>query len=272
MNITSLRTAAAPSWQADCLLDGHGKPLPVLANALAALRGDPALAKCFAYDEMDCAAVLMEPLPGSDSDEPHEPRHVTDVDVGILQEYLQHHGLPRIGKDATHQAVDIRAQERAFHPVRDYLSTITWDGQKRVPGWLVDYLGVEPSAYSKGIGAMFLVAMVARIFEPGCKADYMLILEGPQGTRKSSACAILGGQWFSDSLPDITTGKDVPQHLPGKWLIEIAEMSALSKVEAAALKAFVRLERGRRGASFTDMLDANSSIIHAGTATSVPSS
>ena len=204
----------------------------------------PASSDLFSYDEMLRAPILSRPVPGGmvpqENGAISSRGPVRDADVTALQELLQASGLEKIGKDTVHQAVDLRADERRFHPVRDYLDALRWDGTPRLATWLATYLGAEDTEYHRRIGCMFLVAMVARIFEPGCKADYMPIFEGPQGTLKSTACRVLGGQWFSDNLPDIrTAGKDVAQHLNGKWLIEVAEMSALDKAEASALKAFV---------------------------------
>jgi predicted P-loop ATPase len=224
-----LRESAAP-WLAKCHMGNDGTARGNLHNALIAMREDERLRGVFRRDEMLCATVFKE-------------REViipaTDVHVGRLQAMLQREGLETVGKDTTHQAVEIVAAENAFHPVRDYLTGLKWDGYPRLGTWLHVYLGVERSEYASAIGKMFMIAMVARVMRPGCQANYMIILEGPQGAKKSTICRILGGQHFSDSMPDIRAGKDVSQHIKGKWLIEVAELSALDKAEAAALKAFV---------------------------------
>lgn len=146
-----------------------------------------------------------------------------------------------------HDAMRVVARANSFHPVQEYLHGLIWDGETRLNGWLTKYLGAEMTPYTCGIGKMFLISMVARILTPGCQSDYMLILEGPQGKQKSSACRALAGEWFSDALPPDVNHKDASLHLLGKWLIEASEMHAMSKADSAALKAFItrRVERYR---------------------------
>jgi predicted P-loop ATPase len=235
---------ALPPWLADAVCDAGGRPLPVLANIMIALRTAPQIEDTFNFDEMLRAPILMRALPmvrRVSVDLGPYPRPVRDTDVSQLQDRLQHEGLPKIGMNVTRQAVELRARDCSFHPVRIYLDGLLWDRKPRLDDWLSTYLGAAPSPYVKAIGRMFLIAMVARIFEPGCKADYMLVLEGEQGARKSAACAVLAGQWFSDQLPDIhaRNDKDTSQHLRGKWLIEVAELSATSRAETEHLKAFI---------------------------------
>lgn len=241
--VTEIPSPPAPgstlpaNWLDLCQTDERGAVIPNVANALLAIRSDRLSFDAFAYDEMQRMPFLMKSL--EPQAEPFTRRPVTDADVTGLQEHLQLAGLKRLGKETIHQAVERVATERRFHPVRAYLDGLRWDGTPRLHIWLSYYLGAEHTPYTAGIGRMFLIAMVARVFKPGCKADYMMVLEGKQGARKSTACGILGGEWFSDGMPDLKTGKDVPVHLRGKWLIEVAELSALGKAENEMLKHFL---------------------------------
>jgi Virulence-associated protein E-like domain len=234
-----------PPWLRQCILGETGKPLPVLASALAVLRVE--MPDTFAFDEMLVAPLLMRPLEGECN---FTPKPLTDIDVGIVQEQLQHLGLKKLSKDVAHQAVDVHAYEHRFHPVRQYLDSLRWDGTARLDDLFPRYFGAENTDYVRAIGPMFLISMVARVYKPGCKADYMIVLEGPQGTLKSAACRLLGGHWFSDNLPDLGSGKDVQQHLRGKWLIEVAELHAMNKAETSNFKSFLTRQEERYRPSF----------------------
>jgi predicted P-loop ATPase len=227
---------AQAAWSRDLLRSDNGKPIANLHNAVLILEADPIFDQLFAYDEMLCSAVLLRSI---DDEDHFASRPLTDVDVGRIQDEIQVMALVRLSKDTVHQAVDIVAHLRRFHPIRDYLDGLIWDGQPRTDRWLVNYLGAERTPYILSVGTMFLVSMVARIYQPGCKTDHMLVLEGAQGELKSTACRILGGPWFSDHLPDVSAGKDVSQHLRGKWLIEVAEMHAMNRAETTLLKNFI---------------------------------
>jgi predicted P-loop ATPase len=228
-------TAERPAWHHECINDGNGQILPILANAAAAIRGDPILANAIAFDEMMRVPMLVSSI----GDGNVYPRPMTDADVIKVQERMQKAGIKRVGKDTVADAMRLCAEERAYHPVRDYLTTLTHDGVPRVDTWLAAYLGADATPYTRLVGRMFLISMVARIFQPGSKVDHMPILEGLQGAMKSSACKVLGGAWFSDAMPDVSVGKDASQHLRGKWLIEVSEMHAMSRADTTLLKAFV---------------------------------
>ena len=230
-------------WLEQLQRTDKGEPIPNLANAALALRRAPELTGLMAFDEMQRCVLLRGAVPESQLPRTSQSRPLTDADVGAMQEWLQRHDLQRLGKEVTQQAVDLVAREHGFHPVQDYLNGLKWDGTRRIDKWLTYYLGAEEQsqAYLSAIGRWFLTAMVARIFKPGCKVDYMPILEGPQGNQKSTACAILGGEWSDDSLPSLHNGDQVrlSMHLRGKWLIEFPELSSFGPVEAEVLKAFL---------------------------------
>lgn len=226
-----------PSWFGRLRLDLAGEPERNEANVIVALTSDPAFAGVLAFNEFGQEIVVRQPLPW-DGDVTLLPRPWEDADDVRAAEWLQHRGI-NVAPVVISRVVGALARESRFHPVRDWLDTLTWDGRPRIETWTSTYLGAEPTAFHHAIGALWLISAVARIYRPGVKADHMLILEGPQGLRKSTALKVLAGEeWFTDELPELGS-KDAAIHMQGVWIVEIAELDALGRAEVSRIKSFL---------------------------------
>jgi predicted P-loop ATPase len=215
-------------WFQLCQLEGN-KAIPNLFNAYIALENSH-FADRFSYNEMLCTPMI----------EQSEPVPVGDDEVDRIQKWMQSEDIRRIGTTTVRQAIVMRAKQRPYHPIRQWLDSLTWDGTRRLETFGITYLGCEDTPYVRAVCEMFLISMVARVYQPGCKVDYMLILEGSQGILKSAVCSALAGdQYFSDDLPEKLHDKDTKLHLRGKWLIEVAEMHAFNRAESTELKRFI---------------------------------
>ena len=216
------------------ILNARGEARPLLANAIALLRASPEWKGVLANDEFSLRTVALRPAPWG-APQPGSPW--TDQDDRLATEWIQHRDV-HVPLEITGQAIQTIARERRFHPVRRYLESLHWDGIPRLENWLTVYLGAQSTPYARAVGACWLISAVARIHQPGCKADSCLILEGAQGIGKSRALKLLAGDWFTDEVPEPGT-KDASVQLQGVWIVEFAELDALSRADAARTKAFM---------------------------------
>jgi predicted P-loop ATPase len=153
-----------------------------------------------------------------------------------------------VHKEMFFEVVCDAARLNGFHPVRDYLDQLTWDGVPRIDRWLVDYAKVEATQYACTVSALMLIASVRRVRRPGVKFDELIVLENKQGTNRSTALRILAvrDEWFTDDFNMKLKGKEVIEQLRGKWIIEIAEMTG-HRGELEHIKALLsrQFDRGR---------------------------
>jgi Virulence-associated protein E/Bifunctional DNA primase/polymerase, N-terminal len=217
-----------------------GKRLRVGASDLAGvLATDPAWAGCLELDTFADRVTWARPVPVV----PGLPRpavgdELADTDMTYVAGWAATVRGWTVGLDATHAACLLAAKANKTHPVRRYLEGLVWDGTPRLATWLQTYLHAPDAPTTAAIGVWALVAAVARIFEPGCKADHVLILEGPQAAGKSEAIRVLGGPWYHPQLPNLL-GERPGQELQGRWLVEIGELDAFRGIAVSRIKDFV---------------------------------
>ena len=223
------------AWKNRLWVNSRG-PEALLANALTAFEGAPEW-EGIAFDTFANKIMLNTAPPYALEAGRTLPLEVRDDDIIAATRWLQDHGI-KVAKGTTGDALFRTARLPSFHPVKDYLSGITWDGEARIDRLLVDHLGAADTELNRALGSKFLISAVARVMEPGCKVDTVLILEGEQGMEKSTALSVLAGAWFCDHIPDLAS-KDAMLQLRGRWIIEHGEFDQLGKSQVAQAKRFI---------------------------------
>lgn len=222
-------------WQSALELDRQGKVKDTLSNIAMIVRFDEKL-KPIVFNQLKNMVDVIGKLPWV-----QVKKGWGDADLACAKLYFERvYGIwsPTKFKDALLAVV---SSERLYHPIKDYLSTLVWDGKERVDTLLVDYMGADDTPYVRAVTRKTLVAAVARIHEPGVKFDSVLVLNGPQGCGKSTFFSKLGREWYSDSLTisDMKDGKTAAEKLQGYWILELGELAGIKKVDVETVKSFV---------------------------------
>ncbi len=244
--LKSAQTGAIKAVRENVVLALDGMPSRGLA-------GIPEAVGVIAFNELANDIVKLKPSPWG------TPQGAwAEVDDLLLGEWLvREHWLPSMPRGTLEESVRMVAYRHRYHPVREWLDSLAWDGTKRLSTWLRrvcleddEYDDTDTlQRYLARVGTFFVMAMCARVMQPGVKFDYMLILEGMQGRRKSTLLRTLAGDYFADT--GLVLGdKDSYQQLQGVWLYEIPELDAFSKADVMKIKAYVASQEDYFRASF----------------------
>lgn len=222
-------------WMEALEIDSKGGYLSTANNINLIYKNDPVLKESFKFNSFDSRHYLMKSMPWRKVDEPEPMRN---VDYSGLRNYIEcRYHISSSSK--IDDGMIIEAERLRFHPIKDYLNALEWDGEQRVDKLLIDFFGAPESEYSKAVIRKWMTAAVARVFNPGVKFDYVPVLVDPeQGSFKSTFVRILGKNWFSDSFSTLE-GNGAYEQLTGAWIIEIGEMSAFKKSDIDKAKHFI---------------------------------
>jgi putative DNA primase/helicase len=221
-----------------------GAVLSNISNLTLIIAHDPELSGMCGHDDFQCLDVIHHPAPapidGANPMPGPYPRAWGPADVSHVQSYIQRIWAGTAKKGDVEDAMVSVCSMRRFHPIKDWLDDLKWDGKPRLNDWLRKTFGAEDNDYVRDVAACILIAAVRRVRQPGVKFDHMPVLEGGQGIGKSTAVKTLfGEEFFTDSLPSDLEGKDAALGLQGAWCVEFAEIEQLIRAEVEVIKAFL---------------------------------
>jgi len=218
------------------------------SNATLILAHDAEWSGCLVFDDFAQRASWAKSPPWfSEFGRPPKPGDELNLDTHYLPTANWLHakwgskGIRELPKSAVQDALVQAAHVRSCHPLQEYLRGLTWDGTPRIGALLQRYFGAtDDPTYLSAYGAFWFISAVARAFAPGCQADMTLILQGHQGTRKTSALRVLAvhPEWYASAQKDLGT-KDSQIGLLGKWIVEFEELDALTAAELSTMRAFL---------------------------------
>ena len=222
-------------WRGRLQLNEDGSIKTIITNAIMILTHDPAL-QGIRYNDLARGIEVDGKLPWD-----RVNKYWRDMDTSQLYSWVAKQYAVQFSKDKFNMALDVVADNRRFNPLLDYLNGLPeWDGVERVDTLLIDYLGASDNKYVRAVTRCTLIGAIKRAYEPGCKFDNVLVLDGKPGIGKSTLLRKLGGQFFSDSLTlTDTRDKTAAEKLQGIWIMEIGEMQGTRKSDVDAVKGFI---------------------------------
>lgn len=216
------------AWRARLQIGSKGEK-KTLYNLMMYLRNLPGLGSAIRYNEL---SGMVE----------WKSRPIRDADYIDMQIMVEQAGF-QPNKTDIPAAVARLAFDHAYHPVRDYIDGLEWDGVNRLDRFLPILFGAEDTPYVRAVGARWMIGAVARVYEPGCKMDTMLVLEGKQGLRKSSALrALFGAPFFTEMVTVLRDHKGFVEQILGKWVVEFAELASLKGADIELAKGVIAMQ------------------------------
>jgi len=219
------------AWRHNLQMGDKG-PKRNLTNTMAHIRGLPELGKNLRFNEMT-QEIEWRGKPIEDPDV---------VDIRLLMERENYQPQDR----DVRPAIDRVCRESAYNPVVDYLTPLKWDGTKRLHRWMQTLLGAPDTPFVQLVGPKVLISAVARAMEPGCKVDTIVVLEGDQGLKKSSAIATLfGEEYTAESVSLFDQHSKMVMQMMGAWCVELAEFVAVIRKDMNAVKGLISMRSDR---------------------------